>query len=204
MEVEVPTVPPTRFRFTNYDKNVTRGLNADGDPIIYYSYPSAPGEFRETQKGDLQNLTVNIANVTLELMTYLEQHDGLEGQPCSIRLTSVSALSDPNADMLWNGEVVRCSVDNTVVSFSVGSPNLTQRDFPRNRYNATGCRSLPLGTAECGYVIPLSPTESVGGGFSSCGGTRANCQERGDDEEARGLTRQHPRRWGAFPGTQRG
>lgn len=202
-EVQVPTEPPTRMRITNFQDQVSRGKNSNGDDIIYYPVPALGGDFVDTQKGDLSSLTLTVSNATLEIMEYLELYDGLKGQPVTIRVTSRQSVLEPNADLRYDGIVTGCSVDDEVVSFNIGAPNLTATDFPRHRYSASHCR-WRFGSVECGYVIPAGADDTVGGGFTTCPMlSLANCEERGDDEVARGFVRQHPKRFGGFKGTQR-
>jgi hypothetical protein len=75
--------------------------------------------------------------------------------------------------------------------------------FPSRRV-LTACSVVQFGSASCGYVIPDTPGESIGTGFSTCGRLLDNCRERGDDEVARGLERLHPKRFDGLPGTSEG
>lgn len=199
VEVEVPTDPATRYRLTNYNETVQRGTNSDGDPVEFSPYPIAFGNLRATNAADLESITINVANVALELMENLEAYDGLVGQPVALRLVNLEGLADENAELRFDGQVTGVVVNERVATFTVGCPNLTKSLFPRNRYVAHHCQ-WRFGSPECGYIIPAVPGETVGTGFSTCGRTLAQCEERGDDEDARGLTIQHPERFGGYPG----
>ena len=203
ISVKVPTDPPTRYRITNYHSQVQRGENSAGDPLIFYPFPVAVGDFRQTQSGDLPSSTINVANVSLELMTNLHTYNGLVGQDIVIRWVRADALEDPNAEYKFVGQITDCVVDAGVASFSFGTRNLQQAPFPRNRWVANHCQ-WRFGTNECGYAIVTGGTNTIGGGFTSCPRTLQACEDRGADETARGLTAQHPQRFGGFPGIQRG
>ena len=72
--------------------------------------------------------------------------------------------------------------------------------------NAVSCPNPveDFGDAECGYVIPATPGNTIGTGFDFCPRHLEACRERGDDEAARGLARKHPKRMNGFPSIQSG
>lgn len=203
IEVEVPTVPPTRFRITNYNDTVSFGSTSLGVGLQYSPFPALHGEISQSGKGDLRDFQVSVGNVTLELMSAIDSYAGLIGQSVVLKLVSSVALNDPNAVMRHDGKISACSVDFEKATFTIGATNLTKANFPKNRYVANHCR-WRYGGSECGYIIPASPTNVIGGGFSSCGRTLAECDIRGLDEAARAVTVQHPLRFGGFPGTRVG
>lgn len=208
LEFEVPTDPPTRFRFTNNETPISRGTGPGGVALTYYPKPIAHGDLTQDAKGDLQEVTINVSNITLELMTVLEAYDGLIGQPVILRLVNTLALSQAGAESRYDGRVASCRVTDSVAVFRVGQANLQRKQFPGNRWIAHHC-PWRFGSAECGYVIPDTPGDTVGTGFSFCGRTLAQCTERGADEEARGILNSdgepnHPLRFGGAPGIQLG
>lgn len=208
LEVVVPTTPPTIARLTNYDEVVSRGVGPTGIALNYQPIAIAIGDMQTTNKGDLSDVVINISNVRRDLMSFLETYDGLVGQEIKLMLVNVLALTDPSAQIVLAGRIATTTANDKVVTFRMAAPNLTRSLFPKNRYLAFHC-GWRYGSAECGYVIPTSPTESVGGGFSTCGKTFEQCEERGEDEVARGVLNidgeaDHPRRIGCYPGIQVG
>ena len=211
VEVELPTDPATRFRATNSDADISRGTGPTGVPLLYHRFPIAIGDYSTNSKGDFSNLVINVCNVTLELMPYMETYDGLVGQPIDIRLVSLLALTDPNAQIQTNGKIAHCSITQDVISFQLSALNLTRPLFPKNRFLAHHCR-WRFGGAECGYTIPVGAnniSRAIGGGtgFSICGRTLTECEIRGGDEFAAGIFNadgivNHPLRFGAEPGIQ--
>jgi lambda family phage minor tail protein L len=199
IEFQVPTDPPTRYRFTNSNQAVSRGTSSGGVQLVYPPYPVEIGVFRETNKGDLTDLSVVVANVTLEMRATLELYNGLVGQPMAIHLVSSLAPTDPNADIVYQGVVSHTLATAEKVTFTVGASNLTKKMCPKHRFNAHHCR-WRYGGPECGYVIPATPGNTIGTGFGTCGHTLEACETRGLDEVARGLASKHPLRFGAFPG----
>lgn len=211
IEIRVPTEPtPTRFRLTNYNEAVSRGTSPGGNPLVYSPFPVAHGDFKDNGRGDLPSTTINVANVTLEMIEELEAYDGLRGEEVVIRLVNIQSLLDPNAERSYRAKIIHTSVDQNVISLTTGNSNLQKALFPRNRCLAHHCRWVKVqggfGGSLCGYVIPAGATNVVGFGFDHCAGTMDDCRERGEDELARlgAQAVKHPGRFGGFPGTRRG
>ena len=203
VSIKIPSDPPTRIRLTNFTDQIERGTSTAGDPLTYYPFPMAIGDFKSGQSGDLPSNTLNIANVSREMQSYLHDYKGLVGQEAIIRFVRSDALADPLAEYKAVYQITGCQVEANIVSFTLGNRNLQAKNFPANTYTANHCR-FRFGTSRCGYVIPSSVTNVVGGGFDFCGRTLEDCEERGLDELARSLTQNHPLRFGAYPGTRQG
>ena len=201
-ELEVPSDPPTRYRLTNYKTAVLFGTNSSGTPLEYSRFPVRCGPIEQSGRGDLPGIRVTVGNVQREVGAMVELYDGLTDQPVVVRLVHKLALAVPSAQIRWDAKVQRVRVSDKAVTFDVASTDIQAARFPSKRYSATSC-PVDFGLAECGYVVPNSPADSVGGGFSTCPKDLLSCTERGDDEEARGLTRQHPKRWGGRRGIPR-
>lgn len=187
------------YRLANSDRDVRFGGTSAGAAIVWQRFPIAVGDFRDTKNGDLAQIQVGLADVSLELRALIHQYRGFLGSEVKILTINAAALSDLDAKLLHVGEIVDCEADEKGVLFSLGQPSLNDAVFPGRRY-LTRCGVVTFGDSACGYGIPTSPTNAVGGGFDFCPRSLAACQERGDDEVARGLTRGHPRRMDGFPG----
>ena len=80
-EVEVPTTPETRYRFVGqFPEQITFRTN------IYYPFPVSHSVTTETTEGDLSETTLTVTNITKEILTKLELHNGFIGQPVRIML----------------------------------------------------------------------------------------------------------------------
>lgn len=193
-------------RVANYDIDVTFETESDGTtPLVWQAFHLAIGNIVDTKRGDMPQIQVAISNVTLELMRRIDAAAGLTDQWVRILMVNGGTLADSNARILYRGQVVNTDVDEQTVVLHMGRPKLNRASFPARRC-LSKCSVVRFGDAACGYVIPESPaaTNVVGGGFDFCPRDPDACQQRGDDEEARGLPRQHPRRFDGFPGTKRG
>jgi len=201
-EVEVPTSPPTRFRFCNQDSPVNFGVNSDGDPIVYDPLQIRVGNWAQGKSGDLPELTVTVSNIRGDVGAVLEAHGGLNNAPVIVRIVNLATLLDQNAQIRFDGNVRSVSVTNRVATFVIANYNLYQETVPAHRFMRNNCASL-FGGPRCGYIIPESPTGVVGGGFSTCAKHLDACTERGADEVARAVAQLHPARFGAFRGLVR-
>lgn len=202
-EWQVPTDPPTRYRLTNYTEEVPFGVNSStGEPILYLPYPVIHGGIEHSKQGDVPRTRVVVANATREIGEIIDRYRGLEGQPVVIRLVNRAGLSS-GAQVRYDAEIVRARMTTAAVYMDVAAQNIIRSTVPRRRYMRNGC-GYPFGGPECGYQIPSSPSNTVGGGFSICGNHHEDCAVRGLDEAARGLANRHPLRIGAFLGMGRG
>ncbi len=201
-ELEVPTDPITRVRLTNNPTPVHFGQETDGTAIVYSPFPIVHSGIRKTAAGDIPTIGVSVGNVTREIGRLIDTHDGLDGAPATIRLVSLADLENPKAQLEERAEVRGCKVGSKIVTMTLAAYSLYRAKVPPERYVSTVCR-YAFGGPKCGYVIPASPGETVGTGFSTCARRRTDCEERGEDELARGLPQAHPRRWGANPGMPR-
>jgi len=201
-EITLPTSPASMWRLVNHDRDVIFGTTSAGVPLTYYRFPIALGELRDGRQGDLSSLTVNVCNVTHELMAVIDAYKGLSGQRFVIKEVLASQLLD-EAMPVFDGDIVHCEVTQQTAVFSIGSPKLAKEVFPSRRV-LTQCGVIQFGDAECGYAIPAGATNVIGGGFDFCPRYLSACRERGDDEVARSLPRMHPRLFDGAPGVRSG
>lgn len=191
--LDVPPAPtPARVvRITPYPEAVEW---PPGSGISYKPVAMTQGEIETNSEGSLPSLEVSIDNTTRFLMNELENVD-LEGNPAKVTLLNQRTELDPNTFIDWDFVISAASANREAVSIRLELPNLFERESPTDRYNAARCRYKRFGGPECGYVINSAAA------FTSCPGrTVDECTARGDDEVARGLPRQHPERFGGFPG----
>lgn len=207
-EVEVPTDPPTRVRLTSWTTRLyfgTYGASAStpGAPIPYYPASIKHSPIRESAAGDIPGLRVTVGNARRTASDLLETHRGLRGQPAKIMLVRIDSLDDTAAKVEWRFRVDRAGVKEDSVTLDLSRGHLNRMKDPPYRYLANGCRYPEFGGSRCGYIIPSSPGETVGTGFSTCPKSYAACVERGADEAARGVTVRHPLRFGGKRGLPR-
>lgn len=194
-EFEVPGDPPTRYRLTNFTERVYYGVNSSGERLLYYPAPIVHGDVQVGSEGDLPTITVTVGNTGPVLMSTLDTDDGLVGQPATIAVVSSFELDNPSAALREEGEIVGVSGQRDSIRVQIAPLQLSQREFPPFIFTRNRCRYGVFGGAECAY-----PINAAGAAFTSCPRTLAACEQRGDDEVSLGLPRQHPARFGGFPG----
>lgn len=203
IELTIPSDPPTVYRLANFDRDVTFDASSTGAPLTWQHYHVAVGDFRESRQGDLPQLQVGVSNVNREIMRNVDRYSGFDGQRVRILTIKADATKDASAHILFDGMVIGCECDEETILLTLGQPSLNREVFPARR-ELSQCSVVRFGDDECGYPIPASPSESVGGGFSTCGRSLEECRKRGLDEVARGLVQLHPRRFNGRPGLANG
>lgn len=200
-EFEVPTDPPTRYRFTNQDTPINFGQSDTGVSITYYPFPIVHGPLEETDEGDLPQIQVQVGYPDLEMRAVLDEHNGLTGQRAVVRLVHAAALDDPGSQLRFDGQVTstRILAGGERVAMTISSRNLKQHKMPSNKYSRLYCRHQ-YGGPECGFNLN-DPALVLA--HPSCPKTISACKERGDTEVANGLPRLHPLRFGGWPSVPR-
>lgn len=206
-EINVPAAPGETdlraFRVTNYATAIEFGTDSAGAPITYSPFPVTSGVVRSTQSGDITAISITVGNATTEVGAIVDLYDGLIDERAVVRVVNIESVDDPQAVVAWRTRIADTTLTPQGVVFELRPTRLERAMIPGERYSAVRCRH-EFGGPRCGYIIPDSPGESVGTGFSGCVRTEEACTERGLDEEARGLVNRHPYpRWGAFPGIPR-
>jgi len=201
-EIEVPTTPKTRYRLTSYTEQLEFGADSHGDPLVYYPAPISHGVIQQTKEGDIPTITVTVGNINTEVGKVIDTHDGMRNSQARIMVVRADTLGDPNAKIEWKMKVARVGIREETATFELRPVSIGSVVFPRWRYLSSSCR-FSFGDNLCGYQIPTSTDETVGGGFSTCPKTEDACTLRGDDEVARSLARSHPLRFGGHPGISR-
>lgn len=204
-EFEDNSDPKNRYRITNFDQIVYFGTDSNGDQIPYYPCPVYVGELTENSDGDLRQFGITISTPGPIPVRVAASESGFAGN--EIRVVLVSSLDlDSGIPMLdERGQITSTSIKDGGIAFEVGGANLFQLVFPQYIYSPDVCK-WGFGSTECGYN-----TFATGAGFAKCGITTGGtqvakpftlqaCQAVGDDEEANGIPRTHPGRFGGEPG----
>ena len=198
-EVEVPTTPPTRYRLTNYDRTIYFGASTQGVPLEYTPFPCVQTDVEQSAEGDLPSLQLQVSNESLFIRSILEDYDGLVGQPIEIKLVHTLELDNPASALKFFGEIQSCRASLDRVTWTIGSRSLTAATIPGQRYIRGHCR-FRYGDERCGYDLNNS---ALAAAHPSCPKSLTACELRGDAEVAAGLDRQHPARFGGWPGIPR-
>lgn len=194
-EIEVPTDPPTRVRLVGqWTQQVTFRGN------IYYPYDIVHSPVKENTEGNLSEVTLNVANMTREVQTILEDNNGLIGQPVRFLFVSTADLGGGKAVIEQDFTIRTVSSNNRNISMKLAVFNLFRARFPSRRLKKGHCR-FKYRSAECGYVVPTSS-----GGLATCDQSLDGpngCEAHGTNELDNGFAVIHPKRFGGFPGIPR-
>jgi len=196
-ELQTTDDPPKRYRMTNFTESVEFGMNLSGEPLTYSPTPIIHSDVEEGSDGSLPTITITVGHAGPIVASTVDAANGFVGQPIRIMLVSSLDLSASKAVIRQDGEVVAASITPRGIAFRISAFNLYQLQFPPYIFARRRCRWI-FGSAECGYN-----TDAVGAGFSVCEKTLDACRARGDDEVSLGLPRQHPARFGGWPGIPR-
>lgn len=162
----------------------------DGD--TYVPFPMKQGGIQQTKDAELTTVEVTLSNATRQVSTFVETGAGLQGMPVTLKLGKRDMLGSGGA-LEFDFTVGNVILTQNAAVLSLETPNYFQRISPRDVFSRDRCR-LRFKGAVCGYV----GTQPV------CDKSVPCCISIGDDERDNGLTRNHPRRFGGFPGIPRG
>lgn len=199
-ELQTNDDPPQRYRLTNFTRQVAWGEDSSGSAIIYYPAPVTHSGIEQGSDGDLPTISVTVPTGGLfEIAIAVEKHNGFVGNSGRIVIISSIDIENPVAVMDQPTTVTDCSMDSKAITLRMSAYNVYRLQAPPFLYAKRNCRWI-FGSAECGYNLNAS-----GAAYSSCERTLAACTLRGDDEDANVNvgTRQHPDRFGGFPGVPR-
>ena len=191
-EVEVPTSPPTAYRFCSVSEVVNWQSNN------YYPFPVTHTPIQQTEDGSLPRLQVQVSNITREVMATLEAHDGLIDQPARVVLVNALALSTGVPMVEARFRVQSCNATSEAVVFDLADQDMYTSRFPRQRMSRLYCRHQ-YRSAGCGYAVPPSSANYLVGCDKTLRGPNG-CEAHGASEEAEGIEVVHPSRFGGFPG----
>jgi len=190
-EIEVPTTPPTRYRFVRTQEQISFRGN------IYYPFPIVHSVVRQSESGDLPEVTLTASNVSREIIATLESYRGLIGQPVRILLANMEALEF--APIIEHDfRIMSMTATEEACSARLGDLPLYQTFFPAQRMMRFFCRHQYRGGA-CGYSVDTSDAEFLATCDKSLDGANG-CEVHGASEAAAGVTVEHPDRFGGFPG----
>ncbi len=148
--VEITTVGyGTPLRYANNNSDVSWNGNT------YSRMPVRMDDIHVSTDGEFPEYKLEIGDVDLtgDLRTRVAAAGGLVGSIVRFRIVHSDhlALTDPAIDEY--ADILSCELTNKAVVFTIGTPNLLTRRFPRDRYVPGYCRHRFIG-ALCQYEQP--------------------------------------------------
>lgn len=196
MLIELQVSSTSSFYLTNSMTSIT----SNGD--VFDPYPITLDKIPSSDEGDLTNVRITISNITRELMTYVEESDGLVGKTLLLQIFNAANLNDTYSEKL---EVFSsgCTVGSIEIEASYFM--LETATFPGAFFVRDYCM-WEFGSAECGVdtsninifnpSVDSTCTKRKSGNFG--------CIFWGTRESSAGVTVNHPKRYGGFPSIPRG
>lgn len=196
--VERTVFATVKFRFVNSNVPVPVEFPA-GSGKRYYPYPFRAPDLPSDSEGSVPKLTVILSSGGYEGIRYMDARDGLVGNDISLWRVNLGALASASFGVLINGRVSGVVADASAIQLTIGLIDLFKIDYPRDlwqrdrcrhRFTGPGCLFRRPGPSELGYGLPeimFCDKTLLGPG---------GCKVHGDNEVARGLTRNHPAQYG--------
>jgi phage-related protein len=211
-EVQVTDSECFRLAANQADVTIWTGSSAPYTSEVYEAFPIVAPDL-EKQFGELEQITLTISNLTLEIMAYLETND-LAGKQVKVRIVNSNALGDVNNKTNFlideNYEIIgpiTASVD--AISVVIGHWSLIRKEVPSDRYHRDRCRHEFKG-AWCAFDGTQATSTAVKYGYdlsavslTVCDKTYSGpngCRAHGALEAQNVETEFHPRRFGGMPG----
>jgi lambda family phage minor tail protein L len=202
-EIEVPTSPPTRYRFARHNQAITFNGNE------YVPFPIGHAATTENTKGDLPSVSLTLSNIGREVSSVLETYEGLIGQSVRIMMVSLEDLDSSESVLKEDYEILSVSAKEDNISASLGTYNALRATFPAQRAIRDHCRHV-YRSAECGYSLASGDAQylsSCDKSFDGVNGCVVHGISEKDSTEAGGAAgtdpELHPQRFGGYPGLPR-
>lgn len=186
----VPRLTPNRTP-------ITWGQDAQGQPKTFDPYPILFGDLAIDGEGSTFDLALSLSNAGARLMPMLEANEFLHGHRVQLILVHSSSLNNPADAAVIPLRVADMSADWDNATFSLSSFDESSFEIPQTILTRNSCRWRYRGPG-CDFVG--DPDNTLG----NCARTFSACEARGAYEEANGLAKRHPLRFGAFRGLLRG
>lgn len=163
------------------------------DSVVYDPYPVRVKGFGEDDLGSIKPVSIEIEDISLEIMPYVLSSGGLTGNVVSLKLVNLDAgLTDAFELEL---QIARARYDSRTLTLEAIPGNLFPAEFPSARYLRDFCQWQFLST-ECGVDASVpGPGETCTKRLQGTFG----CEYWGDQEVLAAFPRNHPKRYGGFP-----
>lgn len=189
---EIQLTSTTAVRVCSWDINIVHKLET------YKAFPIDVGDQERSIEGRLPVTEVTISNLSREIVDQLESGNLINKE---LKVKLVHSNDPDNAIHESISKILDAVVTQESAAISIGQYELFEVPFPGVRYNRVRCEHTYGDPSTCGY------DKTRVGALLTCSFIRSGingCRAHGDDEEAAGLLRQHPQRFGGQPGIPRG
>jgi lambda family phage minor tail protein L len=166
--------------------------------VTYYPFPISRGPIEWDSQASIPKTRVELANARRDFAHYLEQGHGFVDRQVTWRLVHTSFLASATDRMPMSWIVSEARINDAVIQLDLEARGFQNLRLPRERFLRDRC-GWRFRSEECGY----EPDAALGANYRDCAKSVEDCEDRGDDEVARGLPRLHPLQYGGFPAVPR-
>lgn len=158
LDIQVESEPVMRI------VNNTDDVSFSGN--TYTAFAFTIDQPKQSSKGEIPSIQLQVANATRTLQTYLEAYSGGVGASVTIRIVNAEHLTEDYAELTTTMTVIAAKATAQWVTWTLSAINPLNRKFPLHQYIATSCRFKFKG-AHCGYA----------GAETTCDRTLDRCRE---------------------------
>jgi len=174
-------------------------INFDGDTYIPKNI--TVGTRTEQSSGGFGKFSIQVENVDRFVQALLEIND-IRGRECRILQVHGALLGDPTAKIEESFEILSAQSTTEYIEFDLGKGSLKAARFGR-RAQRDQCTFIFAG-AECAYAESGPMSGWVLPDCSKHMEGNNGCRKHGDQEVIDLKPREHPKRFGGFPGIPAG
>jgi lambda family phage minor tail protein L len=165
------------FYLTNNNENVTYQAQE------YTAFPFLLEPTKQSGKGEIPTVSLQVGNVTGVIQEYLEALEGGVGSQVKVMVVLLEKNNGGwdvtgDTELEMDFDVLSTESTDEWINFTLGAPNPLRMRFPKYEYIAEHC-NWEFKSKECGYT----------GGETNCNRTWTRCDELNNTE-----------RFGGFPG----
>jgi phage-related protein len=144
--LEIEITSEIIIRLTNNNENITYNGNS------YATFPFTINDKSEDSESRLNNLEIQVGNANRVLDFYLKTYNGLTGSTVRLIKGVASIIASSNTiAFIEYYQIINSRSKSDFVSFTLGMPSLTQRNFPSKLYYKNFCNYTFKGIA-CLYT----------------------------------------------------
>lgn len=184
------------LRLTSNSAPISWRVASDGTPLTWFPVRMDLGVIPVSADASIHPIEVRCSNTFGLAQLYLANNDDLVDHIIRLHIVSLAALNDATASVPHTGRITATAASLNSVSLVFAAPDL---DFgvPKSLIT-TSCR-WTYRKAGCDFSA-----DNDGAILGPCARTIDACILRGLLEEALGLPKLHPKRFGGFLGLPRG
>lgn len=133
---------------TMYLVNNNEDITFEGRTYIAFAFTI--DQPKQSSKGEIPSIQLQVANATRTLQTYVEAYQGGVGATITVRIVNAGQLAENYAELTTELTVLACKCTAQWVIFTLGAVSPMNKKFPPDQYIALSCRFRFKGP-HCGY-----------------------------------------------------